>query len=673
MSERSEEETTRSALRERIIGLGGRSIRKSYYPALKERVAELERFRALLDQTTDAIFLLQAPSGRVVDVNESACVRLGIPRKELLGLPLGALWEGPVADCIQRLMENACSESEQEIVEAEACTRGGECFPVEVTVRLVHFHGSDYVVAVARDITERKRSEAELERWLSLLRSAIESTADGILIVDSDGAVLLCNKRFEDLWRVSSGWMNLASPEERLVFLMGQTKDADGFVQRVRQLYSLPDEEAYDVLELDDGRIFDRCSLPFRVGNTIAGRVWCFRDTTERHKAERMLLQTERIKAVADMASGVAHNFNNLLQLVIGRAEMALTQIAAGAFSKVEANLHQVLEGSKLGAQTVRRLQDFARCRTLDPTVDGTIMDLSLIIRDAVEMSKPWWKSAAEKQGVRISIDQDLLPGCYVLGNENELFEVVVNLVKNATEALPEGGLIAIGSFVDGTGAGFRIRDNGIGIKKCDLDRVFDPFWTTKGSEGTGLGLASSYGIVRRHGGSISVTCREEEGTVFTVRLPLAAEPSARARPSTEGKAPGALRILLIDDAEPVLDLLAEALREKGQIVLSATSGRAGIEIFRENDIDVVVCDLGMPLMNGWEVAGTIREICRQKGIPRKPFLLLTGWGGQMEELDRIAESGVDRVIEKPVAVPCLLSTIRDAVRQGAQESTEAK
>ncbi len=568
------------------------------------------------------------------------------------------------ADAIRRLFLDQDRTEALETVEAEMITCQNGCIPVEVTLRLVHFHLAAYVVAVARDITERKRVAAQLEKSLSILLSAIESTADGIVIVSRDGEVVIHNQRFAEMWNLPEGWQYLPLREQRFAFLRRQMQDPHAFVRQVHELDDKPDAEAYDVIQLNDERTFECYSLPYRTAGVIAGRVWSFRDMTERKCAERLLLQTERLKAVGDMAGGVAHNFNNLLQLVIGRVEMALTHMELGNLSKVEANLQQVLEGARMGAQTVRRLQDFARVRTEDPTRGGTTVDLAHTLRDGIEMSKPFWKSSAEKRGVRISVTEHSEPGCTVSGNENELFEVVVNLIKNAAEALPQGGKIDCSTVVSDAEVILTVGDNGIGIREADLGKVFEPFWTTKGPEGTGLGLASSYGIVHRHGGSLSVKSRSGQGTTFTVRLPLSTVPAEQTGIEKRDLAQSPLRMLLIDDLKPVLAMLAEGLRQHGQTVYTESTGRKGLEVFARTEIDVVISDLGMPEMNGWQVAEQLKEICSKKGIPRKPFILLTGWGGQVEEEELIEKAGVDRVLEKPVDIVKLLQVAHELMQE---------
>jgi CheY-like chemotaxis protein/anti-sigma regulatory factor (Ser/Thr protein kinase) len=250
-----------------------------------------------------------------------------------------------------------------------------------------------------------------------------------------------------------------------------------------------------------------------------------------------------------------------------------------------------------------------------------------------------------------------------VNAKESEIFEVLVNLVKNATEALPRGGNIWIKTSVQNDHVTLRAMDDGVGIRSENLRKVFEPFWTTKGvSTGTGMGLAVSHGIINRHGGTICVESEEGKNTTFTIRLPLAKEPRETVTRSAEAILRLKLNILVIDDMIPIVMLMKQILTRYEQTVFSATSGEDALEIFRNNKIDLVISDLGMPGMNGWKVGKAIRTICQERGISKTPFILLTGWGEQTLEQEKIVESGVDAVVTKPLNIGRLMLTISDVI-----------
>jgi len=398
----------------------------------------------------------------------------------------------------------------------------------------------------------------------------------------------------------------------------------------------------------------------------VNGVVFNGRDITDRKKAEEVVLQSERLKAIAELASGVAHHFNNMLQVVLGGAQVARMNLEMGDLAKVKTLLDRIIESSRLGSETVKRLQSFVKSRTDDfgPTMT---FDLSDTARHAIETTGIWWKNEPEKKGIHIKMVPILTSGCMISGRDNELFEVITNLIKNATEALVEGGEIRVETSVREDKVLLQVIDTGVGIAREDLGKLFDPFFTTKGFQSAGMGLAGSYGIVKNHGGTISVETTEGEGAAFTVELPLVPEKPVEVEAAAPSISRLKLRILIIDDVEPLLTLFEDGLTDFGQTVFTALSGDEGLRLFEQESVDLVVCNLGMPGMSGWEVGMRIKAICEEKGIPKPPFILLTGSGGQGEEKGMIAESGVDAVVEKPIDVPKLLTVIRKVVEKGPQ------
>jgi CheY-like chemotaxis protein len=358
----------------------------------------------------------------------------------------------------------------------------------------------------------------------------------------------------------------------------------------------------------------------------------------------------------------VAHNFNNLLQIVMGAAQLASLNLDRGNDSNVRKQLEHILESCRFGAETVKRLQSFANIRSDEGSTGNDVFDLAALVREAAEMTKPWWKTAPEREGISVGLHLDLVDGCWIKGKPNELFEVVVNLIKNAAEALPEGGDIDVTTSVVSGQVVLTVRDTGVGLDPESAARVFDPFWTTKGLNGTGMGLAASYGIISRHSGKISVQGAEGQGSTFSVTVPWAGESQGDIGRHPEGS-DLRLRILVIDDAESTVNILKEGLEHHGQTVFTALSGYEGLEVFGREPVDVVICDLGMPELSGWQVGRAVRHISQETGRGTTPFILLTGWGDQFDG-GKISESGVDAVIQKPIDFDGLMQVIRDVLEK---------
>ncbi len=383
------------------------------------------------------------------------------------------------------------------------------------------------------------------------------------------------------------------------------------------------------------------------------------RDISERKRAEQIARQAERYRAVADLASGIAHNFNNLLQVVMGNANLSLMHLRSGSFSDLSRNLSEIVEHSLFGAETVRRLQGFAGIRKEDGAQPIEIIRIGELIDQAVEVTKPFCKDGAARNGNEIRISARHDPNCVVKGRKSDLFEVLVNLIKNAAEAMHESGEIRIDCRCDGDHVTVEVQDTGQGIAPQDMGRLFTPFFTTKVEAGAGLGLATSRRIVRDHDGEIYADSILGAGSTFTIRLPAAALIPPEASPPVQGETPSrSLRILLIDDVKAVLDSLKEGLETFGHTVYTALSGRDGLALLEERQVDVVICDLAMPHMNGWEVAKAVHALAQERNEPQPVFFILTGLGGSRREADEVALAAVTDVLEKPVKLTSLLDRI---------------
>jgi PAS domain S-box-containing protein len=611
-------------------------------------------YRTLFERAQDAILILDAEGtdeGRIVSANKVAATMHGYSPEEFSSMNIADLdteEEAPrVAERLRLLRERGWLK--EEILH---CKKDGTVVPVETSAGLIELGGHRYVLSVGRDVTERKRAEEELRRSKETVEALLNATTDSAFLIDARGRFLILNQMAARRFRrgldelVGNVVFDFLSPD-----LAADRKARVDEVLRTGQPMRFQDTR--------DGRAILHTIYPvFGSEGEVESIAVFARDVTEQTKAQQLLLQTERFKAISDMAGGVAHNFNNLLQIIIGRAEQALNKLESGAIAQARNGLEQVLRSSRLGAQTVDRLQQFARHDPEDMNVGGTVFDLSDVALQAIQLTEPWWKTAADKEGIKISLDQDIIPGCLAIGRPNEIFEVIVNLIKNATEALPTGGKVVITTGLKDRFVVLRVSDSGVGIAEENLSRIFEPFWTTKGSEGTGLGLASTYGIVRRHGGFISVESLPNAGTAFTVQLPFAGQSAAAQAVFSEFSRTDDLHILVVDDMEPVLTVLGDALTECCGSVSTALSGQQALEIFERENIDLVICDLAMPGMNGWELGKIILQSSKARGVPKTPFVLLTGWGGKLLEQENVVEAGVDAVVQKPVDLRELLRVI---------------
>ena len=370
--------------------------------------------------------------------------------------------------------------------------------------------------------------------------------------------------------------------------------------------------------------------------------------------AQEELVRTEKLRALGQMATGVAHDLNNMLAAILGQAELLRLQVK---LPEVQEALKVLYTAASDGAQVVRRLLEFGR---QEPSRALISCDLASLVDEALEITRPRWQDEAQQQGRLIEVWRTVENLPNVSGNPAEIREALTNLILNAVDAMPTGGRLTISGFTEPGATApeapgwvvLTVVDTGVGMTEEVRRRIFDPFFTTKGVMGTGLGLAVVYGIMERHGGKISVASTPGQGTAFTLRF-RRVEPGPEAAAETEQpSAPGRRRILLIDDEEPVRMTIANLLRAVGHTVIEADSGAQGLACLADGGVDLVITDLGMPAMTGWEVAQQVKATS-----PELPVLLLTGWGEHLSDAAP-GKACVDRVLAKPIRLETLQGAI---------------
>jgi signal transduction histidine kinase/ActR/RegA family two-component response regulator len=358
-------------------------------------------------------------------------------------------------------------------------------------------------------------------------------------------------------------------------------------------------------------------------------------------EAARVLRRAERTQALAQLASGVAHDFANLLTPIIGRTELALRALKDPG---IKSQLEIVKRASEDAARLARRLLLFGRPQ--EPLEDA-VASLNEIVNEAVELVQSRLGELQQREGVQITIQTDLLEeGLTVRGDPAEYREVLLNLLLNAADAMPQGGWIRVKTREDRKKgvAVLTVGDTGTGMDADVLERAFDPFFTTKGERGTGLGLALCHAIVTRFGGAISIDSTKGKGTTVTIEAPISTRaPAVSNRDYFHVDDHSTSRtILVVDDDLDALDVLAQMVAACGFQIQPATSGLQAIELLDVTRPDVVMTDLAMPDLSGFEVASQVK-----RRSPQTPVILVTGWNVSMGT-DDLKRAGIDRVVMKP-------------------------
>jgi signal transduction histidine kinase len=376
----------------------------------------------------------------------------------------------------------------------------------------------------------------------------------------------------------------------------------------------------------------------------------------EQDREQDQLVRAERMRALGEMARGIAHDFNNALNAILGQTGV-LTSLVGAEPAAADA-LERLRKVALDGAATIRRVQEFSGQRR---DRDFARVDLARLVGIAADELRA-------RARTDLQIDVTANGSCAVNGNAEELVELVRVLLDNSVEAMPDGGTLSLA--LDGASGEvvLVVADSGIGMSASVKRRALDPFFTTKGSRAKGLGLALAWGVVRRHGGMLEIESQLGRGSRVRIRLPAAAavDSAESPRPSDAAPAPAAVeasrRVLLVEDDPDNREAMASLLSLGGFDVTSADCGAAGVRAFSDGRFDVVLTDLGLPDMDGWQVAGEIKQ-----AAPAMPIALITGWGLNLDG-DEIRRRGVDLLVKKPLDPRQFIGQIENLLQAGARK-----
>jgi len=381
----------------------------------------------------------------------------------------------------------------------------------------------------------------------------------------------------------------------------------------------------------------------------------------ELRQTQQQVIQQERMRALGTMACGIAHDLNNGLSVILGFGDILLADREKfPENSSARMHLQEMVLAGCDNAKLVDRLREFYRPRA--PREPRQAVNLNEVIEQTILLTAPKWQSQASGEGATIHIEKELGDIPLVCGVPDELREVLTNLILNAIDAMPRGGSMSFRTRQDGQRVRLEMSDTGIGMTEETRRNCLEPFFTTKGDHGSGLGLAMSYGIIRRHGGSIEITSQLNKGATFTIYLPVPTE-AIQADSVAAGQRLQALRVLVVDDQPAIREIVSAYLAEDQHIVETAANAREAMEKFRVDRFDLVITDRAMPEVNGDELAASIKEV-----QPREPVIMLTGFA------DLINESGgrpknVDLVLTKPARLDDLRKAIFDVIVQNSSEN----
>jgi signal transduction histidine kinase len=375
----------------------------------------------------------------------------------------------------------------------------------------------------------------------------------------------------------------------------------------------------------------------------------------ELKETQQQVIQQERLRAVGTMASGIAHDLNNGLSLIMGYGDLLLQdEVKFPPGSQEHRYLGHMVRAGQDNATLVKRLRNFYRpCASSE---ERQLVDLNELAQETISLTSPRWGVSAQANAITITVKSEFGKIPQIAGSPEELREVLTNLIFNAVDALPYGGCITFRTYAQGDRVLLEVSDNGSGMTLETQQRCLEPFYSTKGAAGSGLGLSMSYGIIRRHGGSITIKSELRQGTTFVIDLPVSSDKvlptAARSREPVRR-----LRTLVVDDQPGICEIVSAYLAVDGHIVETAASGREALEKFDRADFDLIITDRAMPETNGIELAAAIKRL-----QPQKPVIMLTGFASGLES-DSAAAENVDLVVNKPVCLDDLREAIHKVMR----------
>ena len=683
--------------------------------ALRESEMKLH---SVLQSATDGIVALDS-SGKIVSWNKAAENIFGYDQWELKEQTFNSLV--PEIDKYTKGVSPALVAGAGRPVELTARRKDGTSFPAELSFGSWRTADETFYSAIIRDITQRKGSEEALRQQfkrITLLnqithaiseRQDLKSILHVVLRELEDhlpihlGSVLIyeeksqtfevaaiqyvqgLSKLNQDLRKHSKFSLDetglSAAVAGNTMYLTQEARFQPEFLSRlwnsgIRSLVCVPllvegkvsgvliggrqQENAFSSGECEFFRMLsEHVALAAHQAELYAELQDAY---NELRQTQHAVMQQERLRALGKMASGIAHDINNALSPVVVYSELILRN-EPNLSSNSRKHLEHVKTAGEDIAHIVSRMREFYRKREESETLFA--LNLNNLVQQVIDLTRPRWKDIPQEKGIVVQVEGDFEPDMpELLGSASELREAITNLILNAVDALPTGGKVIVRTRSMAAEAGrqqrfvlLEVQDNGVGMDDETRTRCLEPFFSTKGQRGTGLGLAMVYGIVERHGGNIEIESVHGEGTTIRLVLPLR-EQTARLQRSlatTEKLAP--MRILCIDDEPLLRELLRELLAADGHTVETADGGAAGIELFMKaqrsgQNFDAVITDLGMPHVDGRKVALSIK-----KEEPDIPIILLTGWGSMMKS-DGDVPSQVDAVLSKPPRVNELMEAL---------------
>jgi PAS domain S-box-containing protein len=624
-----------------------------------------EWHRTILQTAMEGVCLVNL-QGRFLEVNDAYCRMVGYSEQELLAMNISDIEANEMPAEIAVHMQKIITRSDDCFETRHRC-KDGRILEVEISSQYKPTEGG-LIVSFIRDITDRKQAAEALRRERNQAQMYLDVAGVMLCILDAEGRITLMNAKGLEILGytaeeiVGCNWFDICLPRRLKteiwgVFIQLMADDIEPVEYYENPIVNRSGEEL--IIAFHNTILRDKA-------NKIVGILFSGEDITKRKRAEEeqqrlqeQLIQAQKMEAIGTLAGGIAHDFNNILWAIMGFTELTLNSIPEG--SREYHNLQQVLKASERAKYLVNQILAFSR----KTSQERKPLQISLIVKEAIKLLRATIPTTIE-------IKQDIAsPEAMVSADPTQMHQVIMNLCTNSAHAMREKGdilevgleekyldqdsLLGYHDLTPGPYVILTVNDNGPGIAPEIIDRIFDPFFTTKEvGEGTGMGLAAVYGIVKSHGGWITVSSQPGAGTTVTILLPKIVSGDAGVKEVLAPIPKGTGRILVIDDEKVLIDLHKEMLESLGYDTVPINSSLEALKIFQAqpDKFDLVITDQTMPHMTGIQLSHELRRIRHDISI-----ILCTGYSETVSE-EKVKAVGINALLMKPINLRNLAETV---------------
>ena len=629
----------------------------------KESLTLKRHLGSLLNSSINEIYIFDKNSLKFLDVSKGAMENLGYTEAELKELTACDIKPEYSEESFRKLLKPLLDKEKELLVfETIHQRKNGSTYPVEVHLQLIEADADDsQFLAIILDITEKKRIERESKKaneTIQKLSLAVEQSPNIIIITDAEGVIEYVNPEFTE----TTGYSRDEVLYKRSSVLKSGEMSQEVYKNLWRTILSGKTWVGLFHNRRKNGELYWDSAKVSPIKNA-QGKITHFlgvqSDVTNEKQLEEQLRRSQKMDALGKLTGGIAHDYNNMLNVILGYTELMEMFVENGDIEKIKEYIKEIQNASDRGARLTKRLLTFSRTQSTEPE----IVSLNEVLHNIHDM-------LSKTLTARIQLEYELAESTWpIYLDKGDLEDAILNLCINAMHAMEEGGSLVVSTYnqhlshddavimnlTQGDYVQLALRDTGCGIEESILDKIFDPFFTTKGDLGTGLGLTQVYGFVKRAKGAFTIDSSVNAGTYISLYFPryFSKANSEAIVHNNDVVEMGKETLLVVDDEEALRSLAYELLSSRGYTVLLAENGIAALNILAENAVDLMISDVVMPNMDGYKLSAKVRE-----DYPEVKIQLISGYHDDRSrtEEDEILNASL---LHKPFKAKSLYETVR--------------